>query len=457
MPGLSNDYSLERGLPASLDAERSILGAILLDSLLFDQATELTPDDFSLDGHRRIFKAMQDLSTMNITPDMITVANHLSGKREIEAVGGVSYLSSLIDGVPERPHIEHYVRIVRNKASLRGLIHVCENAIAEAIGHSNEAEEVLNRAEQEIAQLSEASVVDRPFSGIKDSIQSAGGIDNYLNTLVDPVALTGIRTGFVDLDELIRLRKQELTLLAARPSHGKTALMLGIAEHIVRADSDAVIPVFSLEMSRESLEQRLLQSVSRVSIRKIQQSGTPFFEDKHKLADAIGWLIDKNLLIDDSPRLTPARLRSKARRLQRQHGRLDLVIIDYIQLMSGGGKFENRTQEVSNISRNVKAAAKELDCPILALSLVGRDVDDRKDKRPMLSDLRETGQLEADADVVIFLFRPEIYDPSNHDLEGLCEVLVAKQRCGPTGECKLCYLAEYTRFENLAHGVGEIR
>lgn len=444
-------------LPASLEAERSILGAILLDNSLYDQANDLCPDDFSLDGHRRIFSRIRELAEMNVAVDMITLADLLSSKRQLEAVGGMAYLSSLIDGLPERPSIDHYVKIVRRKAMLRGVINVSQNAIAEALEHQDEAEEVLERAEQALASISEATVAERPFSGIADTIKESGGLDSYLNTLIDPVALTGIPTGFIDLDKLIRFRKQELTLIAARPSMGKTALVLGIADNIVRNDPEAIIPVFSLEMSKENLQQRLLQSIARVSIRRIQESGTPFFEDKRRLADAIAWLIDKNLLIDDSPRLTPSRLRSKARRLKREQGRLDLVVIDYIQLMSSGSKQENRTQEVSAISRAVKALAKELDCPILALSLVGRDVDDRKDKRPMLSDLRESGQLEADADIVAFLFRQEVYEPNNEEVRGLCEVVVAKQRNGPTGACKLCYLSEYTRFENLDQGEGGYR
>ena len=445
------DINIERGLPASLEAERSILGAILLDSLLYDQAAELSPDDFSLDGHRRIFDCMRMLSEMNVTVDMITLAEELDRTKQIEAVGGVSYLSGLIDGVPERPSIEHYVNIVRGKALLRGLINISQNAIAEAIDHSDEAQTVLERAEEGLLLLAESSAVGQQFHRIGESVAAAGGLDAYLDRMIDPIALTGLATGFVDLDDLVRLRKKELFLLAARPSMGKTAAALCIAERLLRTDSEMVVPFFSLEMSCETLHERLLQSIARVSINRIRKSGTPYFEDKQKLAKALEWLADKQLLIDDVPRLTPARLRSKVRRAKRKHGRLDLVIVDYVQLMSSGKKMENRTQEVSEISRGLKAVAKDLDCPILACCIVSRSAEGRSEKRPVLADLKESGQLEQDADVVAFLHRPEVYDPKP-ELKGLCEVIIAKQRNGPVGECKLAFLSEYTRFEDLTHG-----
>ena len=451
----TTELNLERGLPASLEAERSILGAILLDSLLFDQAAELRPDDFSLDGHRRIFSRMRDLQDSGRPIDMITLAEELDRRKEVEAVGGIAYLSSLIDGVPERPSIEHYVRIVRNKALLRGLINIAQLAIAEAIDHSDEADEVINRAEQGIFQLSE-NRLGQGFTDIPTIVKGSFGSLDELYARGQEV--TGLRTHFTLLDKMTSgLQPSDLIIIAARPSMGKTSLAMNIAENAA-LDSGKTVGVFSLEMSKEALLMRMLASAARVDSHKLR-TGFIGREDMQKLTFAMERLMMAKLFLDDTPGISVTEMRSKARRLKQQQG-LDLIIVDYLQLMSavpiGGKRFENRTQEVSAISRGLKAVAKELRVPVIALSQLSRAPEARgKDHRPQLSDLREPGSIEQDADVVAFIYREEVYDRDNPEVEGIAELIISKQRNGPTGVIKLAFKHESTRFENLASEIGD--
>jgi len=454
----TTDYSLERGLPASIDAERSILGAILLESLLFDQAAELKPDDFSLDAHRRIFSRMRDLQDSGRPVDMITLAEELDRRREVEAVGGVAYLSSLIDGLPERPSIEHYVRIVRNKSLLRGLINIAQLAIAEAIDHSDEAEEVINRAEQGIFQLSE-NRLGQGFADIPTIVKNSFGSLDELYARGQEI--TGLATHYTQLDKMTAgFQPSDLIVIAARPSMGKTAFAMNIAENAAVMEGK-VVGVFSLEMSKEALLMRMLASHSRVDSHRLRTGFIPR-EDREKLTFATESLMQARLFVDDTPGISVTEMRSKARRLKHQEGRLDLLIVDYLQLMSavpiGGKRFENRTQEVSAISRGLKAVAKELKVPVVALSQLSRAPESRGgDHRPQLSDLRESGSIEQDADVVAFIFREEVYKKDDPDLEGLAEIIVAKQRNGPTGLIKLAFLHSCTRFENRAEEDGYIQ
>lgn len=447
----TDTYSLERGLPASIEAERSILGAILLDNLIFDQAAQLKPDDFSLDGHRRIFGRMRDMQETGRPIDMITLVEELDRRKEVEAVGGIGYLSSLIDGVPERPSVEHYVRIVRNKALLRGLINISQTAIAEAIEHSDEAEEVINRAEQGIFQLSE-NRLGQGFSDIPTIVRNSfGSLDELYSRGQE---ITGLRTHYTQLDKMtMGFQKSDLVIIAARPSMGKTSLAMNIAENAAIEDGK-VVGVFSLEMSKEALLMRMLASYAKVDSTKLR-SGSLYKEDMAKLTHAMEGLMTARLFIDDTPGISVTEMRSKARRLRQQEGRLDLIIIDYLQLMSavpiGAKRFENRTQEVSAISRGLKAVAKELEVPVMALSQLSRAPESRGgDHRPQLSDLRESGSIEQDADVVAFIFREEVYKKDDPDLEGVAEIILAKQRNGPIGMIKLAFLHSSTRFENLA-------
>ncbi len=448
----TTDYSLERGLPVSMEAERSILGAILLDNSLYDQAAEhLTSDDFSLDAHRRIYSRMHDLQETGRPVDMITLVEELDRRKEVEAIGGVAYLSSLIDGVPERPSIEHYVRIVRNKALLRGLINVAQRAIAEAIEHADEAEEVLGRAEQAIFQLSENRIGDG-FLDIPDIIKGSFGSLEALYARGQEI--TGLATHYTLLDKLTSgFQQSDLVILAARPSMGKTAFAMNIAENAAVLDGK-VVGVFSLEMSREALLMRMLASHAQVDSKDLRQ-GFLTKEDMRKLTHAVEQLTQSKLYIDDTPGISVSEMRAKARRLRQKEG-LDLIIVDYLQLMSavpvGGKRFENRTQEVSAISRGLKALAKELKVPVVALSQLSRAPESRGgDHRPQLSDLRESGSIEQDADVVAFIFREEVYKKDDPDLEGIAELIIAKQRNGPTDTIKMAFVKRYTRFENLAH------
>jgi replicative DNA helicase len=447
----TTDYSLERGLPVSMEAERSILGAILLDNSLYDQAAEnLTPDDFSLDAHRRVYSRMRDLQESGRPVDMITLVEELDRRKEVEAIGGVAYLSSLIDGVPDRPSIEHYVRIVRNKALLRGLINLAQNAIAEAIEHSDEAEEVLGRAEQAIFQLSE-NRIGQGFMNIPSIIKGSFGSLEELYARGQEI--TGLATHYTLLDKLTSgLQPSDLIIIAARPSMGKTALAMNIAENAAVLDGK-VVGVFSLEMSREALLMRMLASHAQVDSKDLRQ-GFLTKEDMRKLTRATEQLSHSKLFIDDSPSISVSEMRAKARRLRQTEG-LDLLIVDYLQLMSavpiGGKRFENRTQEVSAISRGLKALAKELKVPVVALSQLSRAPESRGgDHRPQLSDLRESGSIEQDADVVAFIFREEVYKKDDPDLDGIAELIVAKQRNGPTDMIKMAFVKRYTRFENLA-------
>src|ERR1700736_2373411 len=357
----TTDYSLAHTLPANVEAERSILGAIMLDNLAYNEAAEhLKPEDFSLDSHRRIFTRMVDLAESSRPIDMITLVEELDRRKELEAIGDVGYVSGLVDGVPDRPSIEHYIKIVRDKALLRGLIHAANAAIARASDQSDPAEEILNDAEAAIFQLSEKRI-GRGFMGVQEIVkESFGSIDALLQR---GQRITGLATHYADLDEMTSgLQRADLVIIAGRPSMGKTAFAMNIAENAAIEDQQ-VVGVFSLEMSREALLLRLLCSQARVDAHKMR-TGSLWQDDTKKLVRAMEQLAQSPVYIDDTPRISLSEMRAKARRLKQSAGKLDLIIVDYLQLMSGGGKrYENRTQEVSAISRGLKALAKELAVP----------------------------------------------------------------------------------------------
>jgi replicative DNA helicase len=450
----TTDYSLERGLPANVDAERSILGAILLDNFTYTQASSesLQPEDFSLDSHRRIYGRICELADSGRPVDLVTLAEELSRRKEVEAVGGVAYLSALTDGLPHRPNIEQYVRIVKDKALLRGLIFAANAAIARAIDEAEPAQDVLTSAEAAIYELSDKRFISG-FRDVKQIVkESFGSIDALYER---GQRVTGLETHFVDLDNMTSgLQRSDLVIIAARPSMGKTALALNIAENAAVKDGN-VVGVFSLEMSREALLLRLLCSNAMVDSHKLR-TGFLGRDDYQKLVEALGRLADAPIFIDDTPGITISEMRAKARRLQHQmNGRLDLLVVDYLQLMSGSAagvkaRYENRTQEVSAISRGLKLLAKELRVPVVALSQLSRAPESRGgDHRPQLADLRESGSIEQDADVVAFIFREEVYNPSPEN-EGFAELIIAKQRNGPTGKVDLAFIKRSTRFESRA-------
>ncbi len=440
-------------LPASIEAERSILGAVLLDNHAFyDAAEHLKPDDFSIDSHRRIYSRMMELAESSRPIDIITLVEELEQKKDLQAVGDASYISGLLDGVPDRPSIEHYVRIVRDKAILRGLINVANTAIAKASEQAEPADEILNDAEAAVFQLSEKRI-GKGFQSVKEISRNSGGIDALLQR---GQRITGLATHYTELDEkTLGFQKSDLVILAARPSMGKTALATNIAENAA-IDDGKVVGMFSLEMSSEALLHRLLCSRAIVDSHKLR-TGSLWGDDTKKIVRAMEELSIAPIFIDDTPGISLSEMRAKARRLKQSQGRLDLLVVDYLQLMSGGSKrFENRTQEVSSISRGLKALAKELEAPVLALSQLSRAPESRGgDHRPQLSDLRESGSIEQDADVVMFIFREEMYKQDDPDLKGRAEIIIAKQRNGPTGKFNLAFMHNSTRFGNLAEGNNE--
>ena len=450
----TTDYISAQALPANIEAERSILGAILLDNLAYNQAAEhLKPEDFLLDSHRRIYSRMIDLSEASHSIDLITLCEELSRKSELETIGGAAYVSGLLDGVPDRPSIENYIKIVRDKSLLRSLIHTATAAIARASEQGDAAEEILNDTEAQIFQLSEKRI-GRGFMGVQEIIrESFGSVDAFLQR---GSRITGLETHYVDLDEKTSgFQKSDLIIIAARPSMGKTSFAMNIAENVAIEDRKTVA-VFSLEMSKEALLRRMLCSVARVDAHKFR-TGSLWQDDMRKITRAIEQLAEAPIFIDDTPGITISEMRAKARRLLQSRGALDLIVVDYLQLMSGGGKrYENRTQEVSAISRGLKALAKELAVPVVALSQLSRAPESRGagDHRPQLADLRESGSIEQDADVVAFIFREEVYKPDDPELDGIAELIIRKQRNGPTGTVKLAFLKSSTRFESRADGVG---
>jgi replicative DNA helicase len=445
------DYTPAYTLPANVEAERSILGAILLDNLSYNQAAEhLKADDFSLDSHRRIYSRMVELAESSRPIDMITLVEELDRRKELEAIGDVAYVSSLVDGVPDRPSIEHYIKIVRDKALLRGLIHAANAAIARATEQSDPAEEILNDAEAAVFQLSEKRI-GRGFLGVQEIVkESFGSVDALLQR---GQRITGLATHYADLDEMTSgLQRADLVIIAARPSMGKTAFAMNIAENAAIND-EKVVGMFSLEMSREALLLRLLCSRARVDSHKMR-TGSLWRDDMSKVVHAMEEVAHAPIFIDDTPGIALSEMRAKARRLQQSQRKLDLIIVDYLQLMSGGGRrYENRTQEVSAISRGLKGLAKELNVPVIALSQLSRAPESRGgDHRPQLADLRESGSIEQDADVVAFIFREEVYKPDDPELDGIAELIIAKQRNGPTGKIRLAFVKRCTRFESMATG-----
>ncbi len=439
--------------PASVHAEMTILGGMMVEPVAIIDATMLLKtDDFALDSHRKIYDSMLHLVEAGHAVDIVTVADYLRKKKELDSVGGLPYLASLSEGLPRKLSIESYVRIVRDKSLMRQLLTVCDMGMIEASDQGREALDVLNQVSSRLTEISEHAVTGG-FSDITAIVkESFGSIDALYEQGRE---VTGLATHYLEFDRMTSgLQESELTIIAARPSMGKTAWAINIAENAA-VRGGKVVAVFSLEMSKASLLRRMLASQALVNSKAIQ-TGMLMRDDRSKLVSALERLMESKMFIDDTPGITLAEMRAKARRLKQQNGSLDLIVIDYLQLMTGsaGGQkgFENRTQEVSAISRGLKALAKEMKVPVVALSQLSRASEQRGgDKKPLLSDLRESGSIEQDADVVCFIHREEYYDRENEDLKGKAEIIIAKQRNGPTGSIQLAYLADYTRFENLSH------
>ena len=445
----------ERTLPHSLDAEKSVLGAILIHNDAFNHAAELIDSrDFFRDAHRRIFDKMIALSERGDAIDFVTLREELSRSGDLDDVGGPAYIASLADGVPRSANVEYYARIVKEKSTLRNLIHSANKILTEAYEAEQEPDLLLDEAERAIFAIAEDRI-RAGFVPLRDLVQSSFSTIEKLQQHKGLV--TGVPTGFVDLDEMTSgLQPSDLVLVAARPSVGKTSFVLNIAQH-VGTSTQMTVGFFSLEMSKEQLFMRLLTSEARIDAHRFR-SGFLSEKDYGRLSHALGTLAEARVFIDDTAAIGVLEMRAKARRLKAEHG-LHLLVVDYIQLMQGRGRFESRQQELASISRSLKGLAKELSVPIVALSQLSRAPETRSDHRPQLSDLRESGALEQDADVVMFIFRPEQYrgaegedGPPEPGVEGIAEIIVGKQRNGPTGTIKLAFIKEHTRFENLAHG-----
>ena len=439
----------ERTLPHNLEAERSVLGAILVHNDAFNLAAQvIDSQDFYRDAHRRIFDRMVALNERHDAIDFVTLKEELARAGELDEVGGPAYVAGLADGVPRATNVEYYARIVKEKATLRNLIYAASKIVTNAYEADQESDLILDEAESAIFAVAD----DRLKSGfiamrdlVKDSFPKIEKLFEQKRLI------TGVPTGFVDLDEMTRgLQGGDLVIVAARPSMGKTSLVLNIAQYVA-ALGDQVVGFFSLEMSKESLFLRLLTSEAQIDGHRLM-SGAIGGNDYHRISHALEKLNAMKLFIDDTANIGVLEMRAKSRRLQAEHG-LNLLVVDYIQLMSGRGRFENRTLELASISRSMKGLAKELNVPIVVLSQLSRAPEARSDHRPQLSDLRESGALEQDADVVVLIYRDDVYnkDPNSPDA-GTAELILAKQRNGPTGIVRLAFLREQTRFANLAQG-----
>ena len=436
--------TLERVLPQSLEAERTVLGAILIENEAFHNAAEiLTEQDFYRDAHRKIFSRMAALSARGDAIDLVTLKEEMSRAGDLESAGGIAYLSSLVEGVPHATNVPYYSRIVKDKSILRSLIAAANRISQAAFGSSDETQLVLDDAEKTIFEIAEGA--------IRSGFEPVGEIVKKTFKTIDELSekrelVSGIATGFVEFDEMTSgLQRSDLIIVAARPAMGKTSFCMNIAQH-VGLKTDGTVGVFSLEMSKEQLVLRMLCGEARVDMHKLR-SGFLSEKDWAKLVQGVSDLSSAKVFIDDTPGISVMEMRAKVRRLKMEHG-LDLVIVDYLQLMQGRGRFENRTQEIGSISRSLKGLAKELDVPVVALSQLSRAPDSRGDHRPQLSDLRESGALEQDADVVVFIYREEEYN-ATPDNRGISELIIGKQRNGPTGTIKMAFIKEYTRFENL--------
>jgi replicative DNA helicase len=448
-PDARREQFLEKPLPSSEESERVILGAILLDNSVIAQAVEhLKPEDFYSPLNRRVFAAMIALFEKQKQIDPILIGEELKKEGSLESIGGITTITNLTYGLPHFSNVEEYIRVVRDKSVVRNLIRTCNVITGEALAEEDDAEIILDHAEQAIFALAEARtrqsfsriapVAERVLARVKEYAAGEG------------TGITGLSTGFRELDEMTSgLQRTDLVIVAGRPSMGKTALCLTLAQNAA-LHSKAIVAVFSLEMSKEQLVTRMLASEAHINAHRFR-TGHLMSNEWERLANAIGTLSDARIFIDDTPGISALEVRAKCRRLAAEQKGLDLIVIDYLQLMGGSKRTESRQQEVSQISRELKGLAKELDVPVVALSQLSRAPEARNPPKPLMSDLRESGSIEQDADVVAFIYREDYYNETEEN-KGLAELIVAKQRNGPTGTVKLAFLREFTRFENYYGG-----
>lgn len=436
--------------PQSTEAEQSLIGGLLLESRHFDEVSnQIDPDDFYSQHHTRIYKTIQTLLEQSQPVDVVTVSEELERNDELERIGGLAYLGSLASNTPSTANIVTYSKIIRERSILRKLINASSDIAESAYNlEGRKPSEVLDRAEQAIFNISETNGKKQEgFQAITNLV--AQSVDRIEALRGSGSSITGISTGYSELDdETSGLQKGDLIVVAGRPSMGKTSFCMNLAEYAA-IEQSMKVAVFSMEMPGEQLATRWISSIGRVNAKRLR-SGQVSEDDWPRITNAIRLLDDANIHVDDSAGLTPIEIRSKARRLAREIGGLDMIVIDYLQLMQSSENTENRATEISNMTRSLKMLAREMNLPLIILSQLNRSLENRPDKRPIMSDLRESGAIEQDADVIFFIYRDEVYTKEESTQKGIAEIIIGKQRNGPIGKVKLAFLGKYTRFENLA-------
>lgn len=435
--------------PHSIQAEQSVLGGLMLDNLTWDTVVDkVGEEDFYRNDHRLIFRAISDLAERNDPFDVITLSEILEKSGRLQDAGGLAYLGSLAKDTPSAANIGAYADIVRERSVLRQLVHVGTEISNTALNtEGRDIVELLEQAEQKVFRIAEQR--QRSGGGFKP-VKSllAKAVDRIETLFQMEGSITGVSTGFTDFDDMTSgLQSSDLIIVAGRPSMGKTSFAMNIAEHVA-IKGDKPVAVFSMEMPGEQLAMRMMSSLGRIDQHKVR-TGNLDDDEWPRMTSAINILSDAKLFIDDTPALTPVEVRARARRLTREHQQLGLIVLDYLQLMQSPGNGDNRVAEISDISRSLKALAKELDVPVMALSQLNRNLEQRPNKRPVMSDLRESGSIEQDADVIAFIYRDEVYNEDSED-KGKAEIIISKQRNGPIGHLFLTFLGQYTRFENFS-------
>ncbi len=434
--------------PHALEAEQAVLGGLMLnDEAWFNISDVITVKDFYRAQHRIIFDAMYSLASQNEPLDAITLSEWMQSKGVLDKAGGPGYLAELVENTPGASNVGAYAKIIAERSTLRQLISVANNIAESALDpQGRDSSELLETAEQQVFRIHEGHLRENGPENVKPLLERA--VKRLETLFANGETVTGLPTGFDDLDKKTSgLQTSDLIIVAGRPSMGKSSLAMNLVEHALFAEkAEGAVMVFSMEMPSDQLVMRMLSSLGRIDQTKMR-NGKMEPEDWDRFSGAVAQLKDRNLYIDDSPALSPNDLKTRARRVSREAGGLRLIVVDYLQLMRGSGKSDNRTGEISEISRSLKALAKEMECPVVALSQLNRSLESRPDKRPMMSDLRESGAIEQDADVILFIYRDEVYNPESED-KGLAELIIGKQRNGPIGMVKLTFIGHLTKFES---------
>jgi len=439
--------------PHSIEAEQALLGALLIDNHAFDKIGDLvTGEDFYRDDHRRIWRHIVKMVENNQPADVVTIADSIERSEDKDKTGGPSYVAALAQNTPSAINVRRYAQLVRDRSVQRRLGQVATEIAESALASSGkDVDQLLDEAESKIFQVAEAGArKDQGLIGIAPILAKVYERIDHLHNQDNPSDITGVPTGFTDIDtKTAGLQPGDLIIIAGRPSMGKTAFALNIAEHVALHPSVAMpVAIFSMEMSASQLAMRMLSSIAKVDAHKLR-TGRLADEEWSHLTEAMGRLHEAKIHVDETPALNALEVRARARRLKREYSKLGLVVVDYLQLMSASSQGENRATEISEISRSLKALAKELDVPVIALSQLSRAVEQRNDRRPMMSDLRESGAIEQDADVILFIYREEVYSPDKEEAKGRAEIIIGKQRNGPIGRVDLTFLGRFTRFANF--------